>query len=392
MPPRSEALPTGPELDVRARTELGALTGLRFFAAAHVVLYHFAGPLIPAEAPQVLHNFVGHGYVGVTFFYLLSGFILAYSYAERSSDGVVLRGTRSRFFARRIARIYPLYFLAWLLAAPFVFAHRFGGANALGALNADSFLSSALKLLVSAGVSLSLAQAWIPGAGAWWNPPGWSISVEAFFYVAFPWLLPRLLAQRRRYLALFVTLYLASLAPPCLFSLLDGGAILLAVVKYNPLCHLPAFAMGMILAATFDSPFRQHITRYRTWFLGFGAMSAVIVVTRPVDGIYLFVHNGLLAPAFGALLLGFADSPGRVGRLLSSRVLHLLGEASYGIYILQAPLWLAWRELLAVVPSPLSPLAEFAVFFALLCAFSLLAFKGLEAPARRLLRSRFRGA
>ncbi len=365
-----------------ARPELRALTGLRFFVAAHVVLYHFAGAALPDATPALVRNFIGHGYVGVSFFYLLSGFILTYSYAERSGDGVRLRGTSRRFFARRLARIYPLYLLAWLLAAPFVIAHRFGGG--------DSILTALAKLGASALVSLSLAQAWLPGANTWWNPPGWSISVEAFFYLAFPWLLPRLV-PRRASLAAFVALYVAALVPPLVHLLARGGETSLAAVKYNPLCHLPVFAMGMLLARAFDSPLRAAVERHRGVFLTLGLAASLAVVARPVDALYLFIHNGLLAPAFGACLLAVATSR-RASAYLASPTLVLLGEASYGVYILQAPLWLGWRRLARVASLDLAPLVDFALYFAALCAISLLAFKLLESPARRILRARMETA
>lgn len=356
---------------------LDGLTGLRFLAAAHVVLYHFAAPALPAGTPGWARNVIAHGYVGVSFFYLLSGFILTYNYAEPDGAGATLRGTPKRFLLRRVSRIYPLYLFAWLLTAPFVLAHRLSAA--------EPWTVRAGKLAVAAATSLGLVQAWLPGANAWWNPPSWSISVEAFFYLAFPVLLPRLLsspASRRRKLLLA---YLAALAAPAAFAAWGGARAgaetLLDVVKYDPLLHLPAFAFGMLLADVYASPARERLRRWRAPLAAGGVALVLAFIVRPLDWTYPLIHDGLLAPGFGAVILAVAVGL-PAARLFSTRAFVLLGEASYGVYILQAPLGLAWRRF---APA-LRPSWDFAAFFAFLCLFSIAAYECIERPAQRWLR------
>ncbi|WP_216623207.1 acyltransferase family protein [Corallococcus exercitus] len=93
-----------------SRQHLDALTGLRFLAAAHVVAYHvyhlvFTG----TEAPPGLHGLLDSGYVGVSFFFVLSGFILGYNYLERPPD---THEARKAFWVARFARVYPVYALS----------------------------------------------------------------------------------------------------------------------------------------------------------------------------------------------------------------------------------------------------------------------------------------
>ncbi|MBM4373490.1 MAG: acyltransferase [Deltaproteobacteria bacterium] len=358
------------------REPLDALTGLRFFAAAHVVLYHFAEPALPAATPAVIRNVLAHGYVGVSFFYLLSGFILAYNYVDRSEDGTVrMRGTSGAFWWNRFARVYPLYLVAWLAAAPVSIGHR---------LAADgSPVVFAAKTTAAGLVSLGLAQAWLPGAHTWWNPPSWSISVEALFYAAFPALLPRLLAPRRSRLGLALGLYLVALFAPVVYLATTRDELLLALVKYDPLLHLPTFALGILLAELFDSPLRERLLRARVP-LGVGAMSVLgLLLATPPGATNLLFHNGLLAPAFGALILAVALGLPMVSPALSSPLLLLLGEASFGLYILQSPVWSGWRRL----DLGLSRGVDLAAFFGVLVAVSVAAHRLVELPARRRLRT-----
>ena len=361
------------------RESLAALTGLRFFAAAWVVFYHHAAAALPTRTPSGLRNAASHGYLGVNFFYLLSGFILAYSYAERSASVVALRGTRRAFWMNRFSRVFPLYFTAWLVTAPFVVAHRLATDAAP--------LMRVLKLVVAAVVSLGLVQAWLPGAHAWWNPPSWSISVEAFFYAIFPWVLPRLLSQRTSRRGLALVVWMSSLLVPILYMMFGVGDLQLAAVKYQPLLHVPTFVLGILLADVFHAQLADPANGSRVLrrplllgALGLGAIA--LVVSRPVSAFHPLIHNGLLSPAFAAVMLAVALKASPVSVALSGPTLVRLGEASFGIYILQAPLWLVWRKNV----SGLSSGVDFAIFFVMLCSVAMVTHRAIELPLQRRLR------
>ena len=83
------------------RPRLPALTSLRFFAALHVVIFHLYSIHV-TEGPAWYRNLSSLGYVGVSLFFVLSGFILVYTYAGRAWTAVT-------FWQARIARIYPAY-------------------------------------------------------------------------------------------------------------------------------------------------------------------------------------------------------------------------------------------------------------------------------------------
>jgi peptidoglycan/LPS O-acetylase OafA/YrhL len=93
---------------------LNALTGLRFLAAFHVVLFHFR-ELALADGPEALYWIADKGYVSVGLFFVLSGFILTYTYADSTHSAPL---NRRAFWAARFARIYPVYLLSVVIAAP----------------------------------------------------------------------------------------------------------------------------------------------------------------------------------------------------------------------------------------------------------------------------------
>jgi peptidoglycan/LPS O-acetylase OafA/YrhL len=162
-------VPIHPQLGTPSRrTALPALTGVRFFAAFYVVLSHSL-PWVATRfrIPGPAKIFLSNGYLAVAMFFLLSGFILAYTY-----DGQIAGSrNRARFWEARFARIYPVYLLSLVLAYWF-----------------ERGLHVKTQIAV-----LTMTQAWNPlspeTVGAW-NYPAWTLSVEAFFYLVFPFVLP----------------------------------------------------------------------------------------------------------------------------------------------------------------------------------------------------------
>ena len=161
------------------RSQLPALTSVRFLAAVWVALFHaqvmrvFCGPVW-----LQLIGFVG--YMGVSFFFVLSGFILVYTYSDR------VVGLRE-FWQMRFARIYPALFFSLLLMAPsfFYVCLRMDVPKIV-----PEWVWPAAHLKLSAITVLTMVQTWIPQNSLAWHMPTWSLSNEAFFYFLFPFLLP----------------------------------------------------------------------------------------------------------------------------------------------------------------------------------------------------------
>jgi len=324
-----------------------ALTSLRFFAAAHVVAYHYArdSPALPAFVTSLLYA----GPCSVGLFFVLSGFVLA----RRYCGGVPVRD----YAVARIARIVPLYWLALVLAAPLLLVTPHPVA---ALIMVPTFL-----------------QAWIPYTALAWNEPAWSLSAEMFFYAAFPMLL--VWAQRQRtplrtatlvwmgtvfLLAAVMIWYRPARAP---FALIPDDPVL-ATLLFNPVLMLPQFVFGVLLGV---APLRLA----RWWAAaGVGALSLILAgLSLP----RVLMNGGALMPLFGLVIVAAA---GIERGWLTSRPLVLAGEASYGLYLLQVPLAL-W---FSVVYAP--PAQAFTLYFVVLVAASLMTHRLIERPLRQAIR------
>ena len=351
-----------------------ALTGLRFFAAMGVVLYHFAGP-IAERGPRFMSSLTGSGFVAVSFFYVLSGFVLSYSYVNRSGK---MLGSRWSFWVARIARIYPAYLLAFLLAAPF---------NILWTLRVNHFSTGVAKLVSGAALVLTMQQAWTPWTAWYWNYPAWSVSVEAFFYLVFPFAALGLRAFRGKTCLLgMCALWVVALIAPVSLCLTHGAAAvtgdrLQMAVEFTPLLRLPEFLIGMLLGRAYVLGFR--LTPGMSKVLSCCSLLAVLVclafgpaIPRPL------LANGLLVPLFAILIYSLAEGQGLLARLLSLPVLILLGEASYGIYILQIPVSYLLRQ-----PPPHTSVLTLCVYLIALVVAALLSWRFVESPLRPRIRN-----
>lgn len=297
------------------KNPLPGLTSLRFFAAIWVVLFHLRSNW---SLPRPLQSILDAGYSGVTLFFVLSGFILSYNYIPR-------RFTLRDFLSARVARILPIYFFALLISLP---------------LGMRACYQAGTTFFPRATPALFLMQAWAPKSTLIWNPPGWSLSCEVFFYLVFPFLLgPIARAAQRRPTTLLAATWLLGLIPSTLYALMlpEGNvgifssAVGLNVIKFNPVLRLPEFLMGMVLGALYLKG--KRITRPRAAIAG-SVIALGIVFTMPWRLPYPAFHDGLLAPFFGILIFALACTP----KMLTLPILELLGESSYSLYLLHAPL------------------------------------------------------
>jgi peptidoglycan/LPS O-acetylase OafA/YrhL len=372
---------------MKIKTGLPALTGLRFIAAIWVVFFHFLSiPWMESNFPRFLFLIIRNGYCGVDLFFVLSGFILAYNYYDRLDDSL---NSKKSFWIARFSRIYPVYFLSFLISAPIVLSYRF--------LNSHSALVALGKAVVSAGAYLTLMQAWLWPMSRTWNGPAWTLSVEMLFYACFPFLLKKLGNQKTRVVVIVaVFTYLAGLAIP-LIQYLSNNAFPEDFILDNPLFHLPTFILGIALFKVWNA--REISNRFATALIAVG-LAIIIAISRisellPVE----FLHNGLLAPAFCLIIYGLAYK-GWPHRLLSNKPLVILGESSYSMYLLQYPVWwlaIAIYEKFKILDYVrLQATREFPqglLFFGVCCislvTVSIITFFFIEKPGRILIRRWF---
>lgn len=370
--------PNGVVVEGRAG-DLPVLTTLRFFAASNVVIFHFFFPKPTGFWTSVLSS-APHM---VTFFFVLSGFVLAHAYGGQISESF-RRDTAVGFWIARAARILPAYMLGLAIALP---------AFAWGAL--VSKITPLEEFLQSLVLAPLLLQSFWPPAATMWNAPGWSLSVEMVFYFLFPVLIFG--TRRLKPLAfLGIALFLLILVQGLRGAFMPEASSPQEAwnfYKFFPFWHIATFMVGVALARI-NAVFRP------SWEIGMSlafalAIGAIVVLMGFKDSLPEWVNGeAILVPLFGAVIFSAANVGGRMG-MLTSPLLLLLGNASYGIYILHMPLLFWWRWLMEYIPLRVgSPALQCGMFFlfVVICAVGVLRF--VEMPVRSLLLSVFtaRGA
>lgn len=390
----------------RAKTDkpvpVEALTGSRIFLALFVVCFHF-GQRVWSDSPAILRNIGGSGYVSVSMFFLLSGYVLAYNYL--GGEAV----TRKVFWIARLARIAPAYWTAMGVSLAF-----YVYACVIRTANAPSFATVATALTVT--------QAWFLKLDLW-NFPAWSLTCECFFYALFPFLAaPIVRLNRARLRWAIVALAFACILPPLVYLLwlpdgvpyqsltqanlthftLDPRTLELqrflprmgvyGTFMYNPLVHTPIFLLGMALGR-YKLAFAE---RRRTFFsvaIPHGSLMLLLMLLAVSGWMpHLLLHDGLAALAFAGFVF-YADTlSGPLSRLLSAPAVVLFGEASYAVYILQMPMWQAYESImrhLHLGPPDLDSmtLAVLVGFLVFLCGAAIMTFCLVERPCRRWIRT-----
>ncbi len=333
--------------------------------------------------PGPLRSLLSSGYVGVNLFFVLSGFILAYVYVDAENGR--LKTTPLRFWRARFARIYPMHLLGVLLAFP-LFAL---GSSANRVASALIAREGTTELTLSA----LLVQAWVPSHALDLNGPSWSLSVEAFFYAAFP-LLARLLGglRARGLVATAAVAWVAAVTPPLLHhgpaSAIARTTDLDLVLLYNPLVRLPDFVIGVTAGLLFlraPRPWsRAPVVATATFLL-------VLALLAEGDRLpFLLLHNGLLDPLWALLVFALASlGAPRDQRGLGGDAFVRGGRASYSLYVLHNPLYFWGARLFGI---GLLPADWFiAAYVAASVARALAARRFVEEPLRRVLTPGGRG-
>ena len=363
------------ELTTPRRPDIPALTSLRFFAAFWVAIFHVRDLGVWTGGFAWYRAIAQIGYVGVSFFFVLSGFILVYVYSGREIP-------KLRFWQARFARIYPAYLFSLIVTIPATLT----ALPTMKHLHVTALVFTAFPLLL---------EAWFPSILYFWNAVGWSLSVEVIFYLLFPYIIPRLDKLSRNALLLWIgTCWIASLAITITYVLLrpdgvanptslDAQLFWLNAVKFNPFARLPEFLLGM----GFGALFLRSQPKGRLWPILAGTAFLILgVVLRP-EIPYPVMHTGFLALAFGLIIFGFATQ--RSSGILASRPLIVLGEASYSFYLLHVFPLVIMAFVLHIGDSPhIRPIV--AAYLLCVILVSIGVYFGIERPMRNLLRPRKR--
>jgi peptidoglycan/LPS O-acetylase OafA/YrhL len=362
--------------------KLDTLTSLRFFAAAMIVIGHFHrlfGSMGLATTFSLAQ--------GVSFFFVLSGFILTYNYPVLATKADVVT-----FFKARIARIWPAHIAAIGLLILLTANMNLGGPSrgaAIFAGFANIFLFQSLVPLSDVFLAL--------------NGVAWSISTEMFFYFAFPLLIADTYCGWKPKLSLLILIAVLHLWFATVWSIPSDESVtsvnLMGLINVNPLVRLFEFFMGVLACTLFMhlrsrinysvgcftvlevaivmlTLFSMHFSHRVVSFLGWqgGFANVVFYYLTKVGSFWVF------AP----LIIIFAFGKGLLSKVLTLKPMILLGEISFALYLVHMTV-LKWYEINILYFQDIPEWSKVAGCWLLSLLIAYLLHKIVEIPCRKLI-------
>ena len=312
-------------------------------------------------------HFFKEGFVGVSFFFVLSGFIIAYNYQKKLQEKEI---TRRRFWVARIARVYPLHWLTLFIAV---------------ILGDYVVASGGLDWCRHFLASLTLTHAYIPEADYYFsfNSPSWSLCCEQLFYICFPFLVP--LTRNYKYL-----LYIFCVT-----------AILLVVGMHftpeeeikgywyvNPITRFPDFIAGMLLFQLYERLKDKPITFRQGSLMEIGAVIIFLtfyMCASEIPKVYRYSCFYWLPVA--VVLISFSLQKGILSRILSHRFLVVGGEISYGFYLIHLFILLSYAKWQKEAGFDIAWYISVPVLFGITVLLSLLSYRYFERPMNKRVKS-----
>ena len=303
------------------------LNALRFFAAFLVLASH-------VELLKSRHGFENYYYTqtflelggsAVTFFFVLSGFLITYLlFTEKDLTGKISLG---QFYLRRILRIWPLYYTV-VLAGFFIIPHIPYLQNPIsGELFVDFYPKLLLFMLLMPNVSYVLF------SGTPYISPAWSIGVEEQFYLAWPWLLSHTKKPLRLFLMLISGIYILKIGLTILQKISDGKTheitqALLDIMYFTRFeCMIIGSICAYILHRKKDQLLRILFNKYLQIF------SYLTIIIFLATGLKIPAFNHIIySILFGIIILNVSVNPHSVLKL-ENKVLNYLGQISFGLYM-----------------------------------------------------------
>ncbi|PWN68342.1 acyltransferase [Chryseobacterium phosphatilyticum] len=330
------------------------ITFTRFLAAMAIVISHFNKDMFLYKIDYISNIFLKAN-VGVSYFFILSGFIMIIAYHRKEKIGYL------DYYKNRFARIYPLYVLGLLLYLVTKYSNF-------------SFYKGFLYLF---GL-----QSWVPGEAMVLNFPGWSISVEFLFYLIFPWLYNYFYSKGNK--SIWIITILIWIVTQVFCSLYADSSYYQGphtqsheLLYYFPLMHINEFLVGNLAGLFFMKNHKRK--NYDLPVIIIFGLVLLSLVFLP-----LFYHNGLMALLFIPLIVLISRNNGVLTKIFSLKPLEYLGEASYAVYITHIPVLYILREVLRKYQLDIDSM--FAIYMVILIMTSVLFYQFIEKPSRDYLK------
>lgn len=332
------------------------ITFTRFIAAMAIVISHFNKDFFLYKIPFLADIFL-RANIGVSYFFILSGFIMVVAYHKKEKIGY------AGFYKNRVARIYPLYIAGLLL----YLVTKYTGF---------SFYNLLLYLF---GI-----QSWFPGSALVLNFPGWSVSVEFLFYLIFPFLYNYFYSKGNKSIwVIAILIWMATQVFSNLYVISHAyrgpHTVSHEFSHYFPLWHINEFLLGNLAGLYFVKNFRVKNYDVPVALLFAAVLLALIFIP-------LNFHNGLMAVLFIPLICLFSFSNGLLSRIFSLKPLEYLGEISYAVYILHIPVLYLVRKLAWNFFRIYKSDMVFLIYLPCLLLISAILYQYLEKPMREYIR------
>lgn len=364
----------------RIITYFPALTGVRALAAYSVYIFHTYHDQATHQPTNVLLQYINTGYIGVSVFFVLSGFLITTRYMEHVA---ATWPWWKKYLQNRLARIWPLYLL--LTLGMFAILHF--TSSYYDHFSWDEF--PVKDKLVVLFTNLTLTKAFFAtlqytGIGA-----AWTLTTEEVFYVIAPVLL--LLRVRGWKIPLAIIFFLlvglalvwtAKQSSVYLYGFMVDVKFMLIKSFFG---RATEFMCGMALA--FWMRAGKPVPRYATWLgiLGmFLCVTAMVVARRGADAQLLplehLINNFVLPLPIALFFAGLVTERTWLQSLLSTPMADKLGKSSYAFYLIHQGIYneLIARNFTSII----------AVQFALLIGISWLLYKYVEHPIQQRLRAK----
>ena len=346
---------------------LNSLTSLRFFFAFVV----FSSHLTFVKTNLAWYNYLKNnvffeGYLGVGFFFILSGFVLALNYEKKVIDNPNF--DKKKFYIARIARIYPLHVLTFCVMLPFVIINVWQGY-----FHWDI-----------AGANLFLLQSYIPVKDFYFsiNNVSWSISTELFFYLMFPFYVIWLHKFPKLKYILLLIIPIIIFAEPYFRT---NMKLEKAIFYINPIVRSFDFILGIITC--------QIYKKIKDTPINFSKGTLIEIAAITVLAIFFYFHNDVerafrygiyyWIPMVGIVLI-FALQKGLFSRILQHKTLVYLGEISFAFYMIHMIVIKYGNQYLPKI----NDFQKIGIYFVIALILSALTFEYFEKPFAKWIKNK----
>lgn len=345
------------------------LTGIRAIAAFMVYFHHY-NTFSKERFGIFIHNLVNEFHIGVTIFFVLSGFLICYRYYD--SVDVKDKKWIIKYIRNRIARIYPMYFLLTTITFFILF---FKSNN----LIKDIFVYF-MNITFVRGFFHTIA---FTGIGQ-----GWTLTVEECFYFSAPFVF--ILSRRIKLIIPFIIIFLTGVLLVFIFRNVSFYGFFFNfkfMLSYTFFGRWFEFFTGITLALFYKNIQQEKLKKY-THYTITGVLWIIVCATLLVfvkgnqkygvfTGFGIFINNLILPIGISFLFLGLIQENTLLKKMLSSKLFVLLGKSSYTFYLIHMSFISYWID---------AKTKNTLVSFILLNVISVFLFKIIEEPANKLIR------